>query len=210
MKIVTWCSVCLSIASFACPPALRAQQTEGFPDVPKDHWAYQAVTDLKRRGILVGYPAGTYQQESHSRPRIAATKTSGPRAAQQDDIREAVFRDMFARHGRDPRMKIYFLENLNRPYQDPPAAFLKRFAGNTPPVKGASQVKQHDFVVRDRRTGEQGMRFWVSQIRRITPMRVRVRGGYDWNGRAGSMIEDEVARSGDRWVVRKETITAQF
>lgn len=27
-----------------------------FPDVPKEHWAYNAVTSLKRRGVLVGYP----------------------------------------------------------------------------------------------------------------------------------------------------------
>ena len=32
------------------------QAGEGFPDVPKTHWAYEAVTDLKARGILVGYP----------------------------------------------------------------------------------------------------------------------------------------------------------
>ena len=28
-----------------------------FTDVPKDHWAYQAVRDLHRRGIVIGYPA---------------------------------------------------------------------------------------------------------------------------------------------------------
>ena len=41
-------------------PAWAArQQTGGFPDVPKTHWAYEAVTDLKMRGILVGYPPET-------------------------------------------------------------------------------------------------------------------------------------------------------
>ena len=29
---------------------------EGFTDVPKDHWAAKAVTELKSAGILVGYP----------------------------------------------------------------------------------------------------------------------------------------------------------
>jgi len=28
-----------------------------FPDVPKTHWAYNAVAELKRKGVLVGYPA---------------------------------------------------------------------------------------------------------------------------------------------------------
>jgi hypothetical protein len=34
----------------------RAQDSVGFPDVPKDHWAYHAVTHLKSLGILKGYP----------------------------------------------------------------------------------------------------------------------------------------------------------
>jgi hypothetical protein len=31
-------------------------QSENFPDVPKNHWAYQAVLELKQKGILIGYP----------------------------------------------------------------------------------------------------------------------------------------------------------
>jgi hypothetical protein len=51
------CSILIIAATFALPGATRAgQATEGFPDVPKTHWAYAAVTDLKARGILVGYP----------------------------------------------------------------------------------------------------------------------------------------------------------
>ena len=37
-----------------------AQSTKPFPDVPKDHWAYQAVMELKKKGILIGYPDGTF------------------------------------------------------------------------------------------------------------------------------------------------------
>lgn len=33
----------------------------GFPDVPKDHWAYKAVEELREAGILVGYPDGKLQ-----------------------------------------------------------------------------------------------------------------------------------------------------
>lgn len=32
-----------------------------FPDVPPDHWAYDAVHNLKRNGVLVGYPDGTFR-----------------------------------------------------------------------------------------------------------------------------------------------------
>src|SRR2546421_5737129 len=41
-------------------PAQQAQPTapDRFVDVPVDHWAYQAVENLRKRGILVGYPDG--------------------------------------------------------------------------------------------------------------------------------------------------------
>ena len=32
-----------------------------FADVPTDHWAYEAVNDLQEKGILIGYPEGTFQ-----------------------------------------------------------------------------------------------------------------------------------------------------
>lgn len=31
-----------------------------FADVPKDHWAYEAVNTLAQRGIVIGYPDGTF------------------------------------------------------------------------------------------------------------------------------------------------------
>ncbi len=32
-----------------------------FSDVPPDYWAATAVETLRRKGIVVGYPAGTYR-----------------------------------------------------------------------------------------------------------------------------------------------------
>lgn len=32
-----------------------------FPDVPENHWAYEAVKDLKDRGYVAGYPDGTFK-----------------------------------------------------------------------------------------------------------------------------------------------------
>jgi hypothetical protein len=34
---------------------------DNFPDTPTNHWAYQALVDLKAAGILVGYPDGLYR-----------------------------------------------------------------------------------------------------------------------------------------------------
>ena len=39
---------------------------KGFPDVPKSHWAYQAVTELAQKGILQGYPAEKHVCDYHS------------------------------------------------------------------------------------------------------------------------------------------------
>ena len=40
----------------ATPVGAAPVRTEPFPDVPKDHWAYDAVEQLRQRGILRGYP----------------------------------------------------------------------------------------------------------------------------------------------------------
>lgn len=34
---------------------------QGFPDVADTHWAYEAVTRLKKEGIITGYPDGTFK-----------------------------------------------------------------------------------------------------------------------------------------------------
>ncbi len=39
-------------------PAIAQDQ---FPDVPENHWAYEALARLKKDGLLVGYPDGKYR-----------------------------------------------------------------------------------------------------------------------------------------------------
>jgi len=36
-------------------------QTDNFPDVPENHWAYEALARLKKDGLLVGYPDGLFR-----------------------------------------------------------------------------------------------------------------------------------------------------
>ncbi len=38
---------------------MKADRTTLFPDVASNHWAYEAVSDLSRRGLVEGYPDGT-------------------------------------------------------------------------------------------------------------------------------------------------------
>ena len=39
---------------------IKADRTTLFPDVASNHWAYEAVSDLSRRGLVEGYPDGTF------------------------------------------------------------------------------------------------------------------------------------------------------
>jgi len=39
---------------------IKADHTTLFPDIPTNHWAYEAVSDLSRRGLVEGYPDGTF------------------------------------------------------------------------------------------------------------------------------------------------------
>ena len=39
---------------------MKADHTTLFPDIPTNHWAYEAVSDLSHRGLVEGYPDGTF------------------------------------------------------------------------------------------------------------------------------------------------------
>jgi len=52
----------LTLLSFSYKTSTKAQ--EGFSDVPPNHWAYEAIMDLVRKGILSGYPDGTFRPDN--------------------------------------------------------------------------------------------------------------------------------------------------
>ncbi|AJG40330.1 membrane protein [Thermotoga sp. RQ7] len=47
-----------------------------FPDVPKDHWAYEYVWKLWQRGIFIGYPDGEFKGDRYITRYEAATAVS--------------------------------------------------------------------------------------------------------------------------------------
>lgn len=49
----------LALGAVAGAPQANAQAAP-FLDTPTNHWAYEAVQDLAKRGIVIGYPDGTY------------------------------------------------------------------------------------------------------------------------------------------------------
>ena len=38
-----------------------ATAQSNFPDVPENHWAYEALAKMKKEGLLMGYPDGIYR-----------------------------------------------------------------------------------------------------------------------------------------------------
>jgi len=50
----------VKIWTTALLPAPATAQGTTFPDVPANHWAYQAVTDLANKGYVKGYPNGQF------------------------------------------------------------------------------------------------------------------------------------------------------
>jgi len=50
-----------AIATLAMTWSVQAKAQEMFKDVPSDHWAYAAISDLQQKKILLGYPNGYFQ-----------------------------------------------------------------------------------------------------------------------------------------------------
>ena len=67
-----------AVGVLALNASAGAQEFKGFPDVPKNHWAAQAVNDLAGRGILNGYPAEGSGGKLKAKPQ---TQTTLPAAA---------------------------------------------------------------------------------------------------------------------------------
>src|SRR5438128_968143 len=56
MKKLALLAGAVAIMAFARPALAQGP----FADVPTDHWAYDAVNELASRGIVNGYPDGTF------------------------------------------------------------------------------------------------------------------------------------------------------
>jgi hypothetical protein len=49
-----------ALATLAMTWTVQAKAQDMFKDVPKDHWAYDAISDLQTKKILLGYPDGFF------------------------------------------------------------------------------------------------------------------------------------------------------
>ncbi|WP_052486984.1 S-layer homology domain-containing protein [Gordoniibacillus kamchatkensis] len=67
-KFLVLLAVCLMLNMMNSPYGIAAAtvstSNNGYQDVPQDFWAYQAVNDLSKRGVISGYSDGTFKPQS--------------------------------------------------------------------------------------------------------------------------------------------------
>jgi hypothetical protein len=122
-----------------------------------------------------------------------------------DDIREAVFRQMFQTppSGSYGDVSAYYLSfctldslGVPRNRQDPPTEFLTRFRGFPLPVKMGSEC--HSYPLVDINTGEPGMWFYVGSLEVLDENTVRVGAGD-----AFCLARYYLTRNGGVWTVTR-------
>lgn len=130
---------------------------------------------------------------------------SGLTAADEDDIREAVFRHLFTHNAsaQQHRAKVYFL-SLGEG-KAPSNLFMLRFKDHKPPVKAASSLASMRINgAKGKGRVVNGLIFYVTKIERVDEDEVEVFGGYYEGDLSSSGNIYRVKRKGDRWVVTKD------
>ena len=125
------------------------------------------------------------------------------RESQTDDIREAVFRWQFEHNA---SAQVYFLE-VGEKEGDPSDEFIKRFAGNKPPVRKRSECsidRRRRVGVLDKKTGEQGLIFRVRNIEWKSDTEVDVKAGYYEHGLSASGNTYTLKKEKGKWKVTKD------
>ena len=152
------------------------------------------VTLLAFIALLAG-AIGCSSQTS-SAPKIS-------RAAEEDNIREAMFRHLFTNNGSGIQQDatVYFLALSNN--QSPSADFMKRFQTHNPPVKPVSESTIGKISeVLDKTTGKIGLRFRVEEIEWISDKEVHAYGGYYAGNLSASGGSYQLVFENGLWIVK--------
>jgi len=134
----------------------------------------------------------------------AKSGVTSSRLAQEDDIREAVFRYQFQHNSsiQGRRAGVYCL-SVREKNADPQQTFIQRFAGFRPPVRKASDCITDPYKgVLERITGKRGLLFRVRSIKWLSDAKVQVVGGYFEDGLSASGETYTVVRTHDGWMIR--------
>ncbi len=135
--------------------------------------------------------------------------TTLPRSAQEDDIREAVFRYQFEHNASGAQQTAQFYCLSLGEYSkdiDPDDGLMQRFQGHKPTVKKVSQcVYGFEVGVKDKETGQSGgLVFRVTSIRWISDTKVEAEGRYYEGNMSSSGNVYQVVQKGGRWIVTED------
>lgn len=151
--------------------------------------------------------AATRPKKPH-KPSTPKTPTETPAqttARDEANITEAVFRYQFAHYlsSNDAGPAAYFIAfGSSSSPRDPNADFLKRFAGNTPPVKAASASKRAAAgAVVDKSTSKPGVLFRVERIKWLGKDTAEVHGGLTESTKTTTTESWQALRQGTTWSV---------
>jgi hypothetical protein len=132
------------------------------------------------------------------------------KAAEGWDVREATFRYQFRKNNSalQQHAGAYYLSVRGDDSRDadPPADFMKRFDGNTPPIRKVSDSVLTDRGVMDRRTGEPGLIFRTGVIKSMSGSEAKISGGYSEHNRSASGNTYYLQKVGGKWKVVKDVV----
>jgi len=132
------------------------------------------------------------------------------RKRQEDDVREAVFRWQFEHNASYQQRDagVYFLE-VGEKEGDPSDEFIKRFAGNKPPVRKRSECSvnmRRSVGVSDKKTGEKGLILSIRKIEWKSDTEVDVQGGYYEHGLSSSGNTYTLKKEKGKWKVTNDKL----
>lgn len=137
----------------------------------------------------------------------AASADAAPALSADDQVRDALFRYLFAHDGANAQQfgSIYFLGVMEKgKRRDPSRALMRRFAGHRPRVERASLADFSGGIgAVHRYTGEQGVVFTVGEIKRVSDDEVEAECEYYAGNLAASGGTYTVVRKDGVWVVMK-------
>jgi len=80
---------------------------ESFSDVDKSFWAYEPISDMMERGILKGYPDGTFRPNADiTRAEFAKILVSAFELKEDDNTKNIVFEDIDSSNWASEYVKI--------------------------------------------------------------------------------------------------------
>jgi hypothetical protein len=164
-------------------------------------WGCAKRAEPSRPGAAPETSAVGTAPESASASAASSTST----LSVDDQVREAVFRHLFTHNasGMKDRAAVYFLSLAEiGKSKDPSPALMARFAQHKPRVEAVSRARvSPDEGVRHRETGEPGLVFRVTAIKRVSNDVVDVECGYYEGNMSSSGNTYRVERKSGVWVV---------